>query len=370
VRLEDVPIPEDAEERARRVATAAFAERTPAPRRRTHWRPIVAVAVVAACAGMLASPPGRSVIRSIRKAVGVEHAAPALFRLPAQGHVLVNSTRGAWVASADGSKRLLGTWGEASWSPFGRYVVAVGKDGIVAMDPAGMIHWTLSRPAPLVPAWGGKRDDTRIAYVSLGRLRVLAGDGTGDAARCGAALPVAPAWQPGSLRVLAYASGRQVQVVDVVTCRILFRRPGPFSKLPFSKLQWSSDGKLLLAFSPYEVRVFDLHGRVVGADDPSDATRDEDATFVTGTHTVFVARLHGGSTDVFDLATGKSVFSAGPVSQVVSSPDGRWLLVPWPSADQWVFVRVRAPHAIRAYSGIKSQFGTGTFPVVAGWTAK
>jgi hypothetical protein len=277
----------------------------------------------------------------------------------------VNSDRGAWVASADGSKRLIGPWGEASWSPFGRYVVAVEKDGIVTMDPAGRIHWTLSRPGALVPAWGGKHDDTRIAYVSLGRLREVAGDGTGDAARCGAALPVAPAWQPNSLRVLAYASRGRVQVVDVDTCRVLFRRAGPFTKL-----QWSSDGKLLLAFSPYDVRVFDLHGRVVGADDPSDATRDEDATFVAGTHRVFVARLEGQGTTVFDLATGHGIFSAGPVRQLVSSPDGRWLLLPWPAADQWVFVRVQAPHVIRAYSGIKRQFGSVTFPAVAGWTGK
>jgi hypothetical protein len=35
-----------------------------------------------------------------------------------------------------------------------------------------------------------------------------------------------------------------------------------------------------------------------------------------------------------------------------------------------VFVRMRAPHAIRAYSRIRAQFGTAAFPVVAGWIGK
>ena len=37
-----------------------------------------------------------------------------------------------------------------------------------------------ARPSPRFPAWTGTRTDTRIAYVSRGALRVVAGDGTGD----------------------------------------------------------------------------------------------------------------------------------------------------------------------------------------------
>ena len=57
-----VPIPDGAEERARRVATAAFASRKPVPRRRMYWKPAIAIVVVAAIVGALASPPGLSLI--------------------------------------------------------------------------------------------------------------------------------------------------------------------------------------------------------------------------------------------------------------------------------------------------------------------
>ena len=60
----------------------------------------------------------------IREVVGVEESAPALFSLPASGQLLVTADSGAWVVDEDGSKRLLGGYREASWSPFGRFVVA------------------------------------------------------------------------------------------------------------------------------------------------------------------------------------------------------------------------------------------------------
>jgi hypothetical protein len=257
---------------------------------------------------------------------------------------------------------LLGRYDQASWSPFGRFVAATRGDEVVAMDPAGRVHWVLGTPVPRFPAWGGTRTDTRIAYLSGERLRIVAGDGTGDAAGCPGWVPIGAAWQPGSTRILAYATLSRVVVVETRTCKPLFARNGRAAKL-----QWSSDGKLLLAFAPKALRVYDSNGRVVARDDPSDATRDVDATFLPGTHEVAVLRLHGASTSLFMLSSGRNLFSAGALRQVVASPDGRWLLVTWPAADQWVFVRVAAPHTIRAYSQIRQQFGRRTFPEVSGW---
>jgi hypothetical protein len=341
---------------------AAYGSHRPPPRRLSYWKPALAVVVVAAVAGVLASPPGRSVISSIREAVGVKKAQHELFSLPTSGRLLVNSSSGPWVVQQDGSRRLLGRYDQASWSPFGRFVVATRGDEVVAMDPAGKVHWVLGIPVPRFPAWGGTHTDTRIAYLSGERLRVVAGDGTGDAAGCPGWVPIGAAWRPGSTRILAYATLTRVVVVDTRTCKPLFARNGRVTKL-----QWSSDGKLLLAFAPTALRVYDARGRVVARDDPSDATQDVDATFLPGTHEVAVLRLHGASTSVFMLSSGKSLFSAGGLRQVVASPDGRWLLVTWPAADQWVFVRVAAPHTIRAYSEIRQQFGRGTFPEVSGW---
>jgi hypothetical protein len=367
LRLDDVAIPDGAVERAHQVTMAAFSQRKPSPRERNLWRPAVVVVAVAAIAGVLASPPGRSVIQSIREAVGVKHAAPALFRLPAPGRLLVNSSRGPWVVEENGSKRLLGSYREASWSPFGRFVVATRQDELVTMEPNGKVRWTLARPDLRLPAWGGKHDDTRIAYLSRNILRVVAGDSTGDAVRCADSVPaVAPAWQPDSLSVLAFATNGQVAVYDVTACKQLFRK----SPMP-TKLQWSSDGKLLLAVSPMLLRVYDLRGRVMARDDPSGGARDVDAMFLPGTHQVAVVRDHGTQTDAFLLNSGKTLFHiVGALRQVVASPDGHWLLLTFPAADQWIFVRVQGAHAIRAFSGISRQFGGGRFPNVSGWIGK
>ena len=90
-----------------------------------------------------------------------------------------------------------------------------------------------------------------------------------------------------------------------------------------------------------------------------------DATFIGTGHAL--ASLDAGG-DVRLRAAG--VFRAPGLRQVVPSPDGRWLLVTWPAADQWVFVRVTARTQILAVSGITRQFGGGSFPLVAGWVGK
>jgi len=366
----DVPIPPGAEERAHRVAMAAFASHRPAPRRRAYWRPAIALAVAAAAAGIIASPPGRSVIHAIREAVGVKNARRTLFALPAPGRLLVNSTHGAWVVQQDGSRRLLGQYRDASWSPFGRFVVGLKGNELVTMEPNGNVHWTLARPGLQLPAWGGQHDNTRIAYLSRRNLHVVAGDGSGDSIRCAdSVVPVAPVWKPLSLSVLAFAAPNgQLQIYDVTNCRLILRTPpGPVP----SKLQWSSDGKLLLALSPFSLRVYDLHGHVVTRDDPSHGTYDSDATFLPGTHKVVVVRLHGAQADAFELPAGGTIFHVvGGLRQAIPSPDGRWLLLTSPVADQWIFVRLGGAHAIRAFASIAGQFGGGKFPTVSGWVGK
>jgi hypothetical protein len=350
----DVSIPPGAEERAHGVVMGAYASHRPVLRRKTYWRPALAVAIVAVAAGVLASPPGRSVIHAIREAIGVKNAKRELFSLPAPGRLLVNSATGPWVLEQNGSKRLLGPYREASWSPFGRFVVARRGDQLVTMEPDGNVHWTLARPDLRLPAWGGKHDDTRIAYLTRGNLHVVAGDGSGDAARCAGSVPaVAPAWQPGSLKVLAFAANRQVVVDDVTNCRQLFRR----SPMP-KKLEWAPDGMRLLALSAAGAVEYDLRGRVVAR-----VPHVKDGTFAG--HELATLGENG------DVRIGRRVlFRAVGLRQILSSPDGRWLLLTWPAANQWVFVRAAAPHTIRAFSGIGRQFGGGTFPTLSGWAGK
>jgi hypothetical protein len=307
----DVPLPEGAEERAWKVVGAAFEERVPSPRERKVWRPVVVLAAVAVVAGAVASPPGQAVLDSIREAVGIERSQPALFSLPAPGRLLVESADGVWVVQADGSKRRLGGWREASWSPFGRFVVVARANELAALEPDGDIRWSLARPRVRFPRWAGDRIDTRIAYVSGRSLRVVAGDGTGDRLLRRNAASVAPAWLPGEGFRLAYTdrAGRTV-VVDADTGRVLPPAAPPATAGTIQK--------------------------------------------------------RGASSEV--VVDGRVVFrGTGEFRDVARSPDGRWLLVTWPTADQWVFVRTAGQRKIEAVSGITRQFGGGSFPRIAGW---
>jgi hypothetical protein len=261
-----------AQERAWEVVCAAYEQREPVSWPRRHWQPLVAVALVAAVVAAAFSPPGRSVVHSLRRAVGVQRAEQGLFSLPAPGQLLVTSREGAWLVHADGSKRLLGRYRDASFSPHGLFVAGTRANQLVALDPQGNVRWTLARPGPRLPVWTGTRTNTRITYLSRGRLRMVAGDGTGD-------------------RLLGPASLR--------------RPPRPAARIR------RRSGQSELVF----------HGRVV---------------------------FRG--TGVFD--------------QVTQSPDGRWLLVSWPTANQWVFVRLH-PRKIVGVARITQQFGRGAR--VAGW---
>lgn len=311
MKLDAIPLPEGAEERAWQVVRAAYEERTPSPRERKVWRPVVVLAAAAVVAGVVASPPGQAVLDSIREAVGIERAQPALFSLPAPGPLLVESADGVWVVQADGSKRPLGDWREGSWSPFGRFVVVARANELAAVEPNGDVRWSLARPRVRFPRWAGDRIDTRIAYLSGSSLRVVAGDGAGDRLLRRNVASVAPAWLPGEGFRLAYTDrGGRMVVVDADTGRVL---------------------------------------RTAAAPTP-------DATI----------RQRGTASEV--VAGGRVVFrGTGEFRDVARSPDGNWLLVTWPTADQWVFVRMDGRRKIEAVSGITRQFGGGSFPRIAGW---
>jgi hypothetical protein len=318
----EAPHEREAGERAWEVVRRAYSEREPVTWPRRHARTLAGAAVLAAVVAAALSPPGRSVVHSLRKAVGVKEAEPALFSLPTRGQLLVTSNSGLWFVRADGSKRRLGRYRDATFSPHGLYVAATRANQLVAVDPqSGEVRWTLARPAPRFPAWTGTRTDTRIAYISGGKLRIVAGDGTGDHA-VGQATLVPPVWRPGHGRVLAYSDGRRAIVYDVDSGSVIRRiAPAP------TELAWSRDGRLLRR------------------DEPRIRTRNGQSEAVAGGRVVF---------------RGTGIFG-----QAQWSPDRRWLLVTWPTADQWVFVRTEGRRRIVGVSRISAQFGGASR--VAGW---
>ncbi|MCP9484312.1 MAG: hypothetical protein MSC30_00460 [Gaiellaceae bacterium MAG52_C11] len=363
--LERVEIPgeHEARTRARAVVLVAFSEREPTPHRRSR-RPVAALAAAVVVVAGLLSPPGRAVLGELRAAVGVERAQPALFSLPAPGRLLVSSDSGAWIVDPDGSKRLLGDYREASWSPFGRFVVAARRNELAALEPDGGVRWTVSRQDVRSPRWTGSPADTRIAYVDRLGLRVVAGDGRRDrllAPAEGGAL----AWRPGPGFELAYVSASEVRLQDVETGGVRWRANA--GRLPAARaLSWSADGSRLLVVLSDRLLLLDgrgrelarrtVHGILTAALSP-DGGR---VALARRTEIVLLDDRLRGPRRVFA--------GGGRLEGLTWSQDGRWVLTGWPAADQWVFVRVtRGEPRIVAVSNVSAQFRSGTFPRVEGW---
>ena len=361
LRRVEIPGEHEARERSLAVVRDAFAQREPHPHRRS-LKPLAAIAVALVVAAGLLSPPGRAVLDEIREVVGVEQAQPALFSLPAPGRLLVTADSGAWVVEQDGSKRLLGHYREAAWSPFGRFVVATRPNELVALTPDGTTRWSLARPKVLFPRWGGTTTDTRIAYLSNRQLRVVGGDGKGDRRAARRASAVAPAWRPGPAHALTYARDDGfVRVVDGDRGTVLGRSQAP----KVVALDWVADRRLLL--TPTRASLFDDSGQGVLRTDG----HFTDGTLSPRAQQLALVSMHAG-TSVVELISraGKTrqLFSGrGRFGRPVWSPDGRWLAIGWPEADQLVLISVAGRQHIRAVSNVSRQFRSRTFPQIVGW---
>ena len=139
-----IPPPDElgATRRSWQLARAAFDEREPTPWPKRHTRGLVAAAVAIAALAAAVSPPGRAVIADVREALGTEKVArvpqprTAPFSLPAEGRVIVTAPTGVWIVQANGSKRRLGNFDEASWSD-GGLAVASSPEPARGLQPDG-----------------------------------------------------------------------------------------------------------------------------------------------------------------------------------------------------------------------------------------
>ena len=169
LRAAEAPGEAAAEERSWDVVRAAHAQRTPAPRHSHARRALLAAAAGAVLLVIGLSPAGAKVgdlAEEVVEAVGIgeDDARPALRSLPTEGELLVESELGPWIVREDGSKRLLGDYREASWSPRGLFVAAAEGRELIAVEPTGEVRWTITSAARVSdPRWGGFGFDTRIA---------------------------------------------------------------------------------------------------------------------------------------------------------------------------------------------------------------
>jgi hypothetical protein len=384
LRAEPAPGEEEAGGRAWPIVRAAQAERARVPWIERHSRLVIALALLAALAVAAVSPPGRALVDTVRESVGEEPPPQKAFdRVPGGGRLLVQSASGPWVVHEDGSKRLLGPYGDAAWSPRGLYVVATQSGRLVALDAeSGDVRWSLSRSERVAdPRWSGGGLDTRIAYRAGSSLHVVAGDGSPDYMLADGVLPLAPAWR-GDSHVLAYAAGDgRIHVVDVDERRELWHtgRIEGVRQLLF-------DHKRVIAVTRREIWVFVPHKRTLfervarghsilsvalvpvsgvvftDYDETADATELVVPTCSTSGACLLIPDLH-------------AYRGAGRVADLTSSPDGRWFAAASPDADQFLFFR-RVPRLgkVVSVSDVTAEFGPGvsgaeSFPRIAGWTS-
>ena len=375
-----------AQRRAWGVVRAAFDEREPLTWPRRHARPLIAAAAGLAVLAAVLSSPGRAVIKDVREAIGTEEVAgvpqakPALFSLPAEGRVLATAPTGIWVVNADGSRRNLGRYDAASWSPRGLHVVASSRSQLVALTPQGEVRWAIARPRVHDARWSPS--GFRVAYLSGANLRVVAGDKTGDR-RVDSAARVAPAWRPGDEHVLAYvARGDNLTVMQTDDSQTQWTASQPATPL---HLEWSADGSRLLVVNPLEEGGFALAVYGEGGRRLQSLVfpgRFAAAAFASDDHRIALVRSttnEKGEASELLVVDGDSIRRQEPVftgkgrfSDVAWSPGGRWMLLGWESADQWLFIRSTDVEKIKAVSSLARQFdpggtGAGKFPQIEGW---
>jgi hypothetical protein len=382
-------------ERAIALAAATAAGQPVPPRRAVRRRLAAVVAGAAAVAGvaLALSPAGAQVRDWIGDAVDgpPQPTRTTLGHIPGGGELLVQSRRGPWVVAADGSRRLLGDYDSATWSPRGLYVGVTKGRTLTAVEPDGDPHWSIEAPATIRDVrWS--TSGQRIAYLAGSELHVIAGDGTGDFVLARGAARVAPAWMPVgegpySPNVLAYADQRagaiRIAEVDDGSLRSTIRYP-----VAIRSLQWLDRDHLLVVglrtLGVVDARSGSIHwlsvprnAGVDGAAVSADGSRLAVLTQTSGgdrgpSATLNYARLdleHPGRLEYRTLFTGPSRFG-----EPRFSPDGSRLLVPWRAGNQWVFLDPSRGRARPLTIGdIAHQFSPGTprkrapFPSVDGW---
>lgn len=359
---ETLPDELEAQRRSWAMVRAGFEQRERVPWAHRRWRPLIALAVGTALLAAALTPPGRGLAERLREAVAPP--APEPLTLPAPGRLLVAADTGTWVVQKDGSKRRLGAYEDAVWSPRGLFVGATRGRTLVALEPNGRVRWTLShRTALSQPRWSPS--GFRIAYRSGDALRVVAGDGTSDRLLARSAGPAAPSWRPGTAHVLAFADRQGgINIVNTDTgSGVLATHLAAAAR----ELAWSSDGTRLLALLGERIEIYTEDLRQIRTiPTPSGQTASDLAPAPEGRQlafTVYDASTETSSVllaDVGEAREPRTLFTGeGRFDGLAWSPDGRWLLAGWPDADQWLFLRAPNVRRVITVSSVAAEFDPG-----------
>ncbi|MGC1165308.1 MAG: hypothetical protein WA862_04300 [Solirubrobacterales bacterium] len=386
--LRETTVPRDqgAERRGLEIVSEAFAQRR-RPRRNPLPRIAVAVAIATLIAALLLSSAGAAVRDWVGDvfAAGVPDAEPGLTEIPGGGRLLVQTPAGPWVVQPDGSRRLLGDYGEATWSPRGLFVAAASGRTLSAVEPNGTPRWSLSSKAAVSdPRWSPS--GFQVAYRQGAQLRVVAADGDDDRLLDPSVTSVPPAWSPLASGLIAYvdaSGGLRIRADSGGTAGSAPASPG------VAKLEWAAGGSALLESSPSSLRVRELTSRKLATELEIGPARElrlpvaatvRDAALSPHGDTVaalLAPRSAGPPSslvvliDLQDGAPRRLLSTPGWLAELAWSPDASRLLISWPDADQWLFVPIEGQGRVRAIGEISKQFAPGSpgsaFPRIEGW---
>lgn len=381
-----VPDAENAERRGLLVVREAFAQRQPQGHRPPLARLAIALAVVAVVGALLLSPAGAAVRGWIGDTfdAGMPNAEHGLAEIPGGGRLLVESRSGPWVVEANGSRRLLGDYREATWSPRGLFVAVADGRTLSAVEPDGTPHWSLDARGQVTDMrWSPS--GYRIAYRSGRALRVTVANGSGDRLIAPRTRPVAPAWSPLGVHQLAYISAAgELRIADTESGVEL---ASATALTGVRELEWG--GGVLLEASRRALWtrptvISKLGGTVriglprrLPMPDGGGTVRDV-ALSPSGRTVAALVGLRGrrgprSAVLLYPAGGGpprRLLRVPGRLGQLAWAPDGHRLLVTWPGADQWLFLPTGRGEG-RALAGVAAAFAPGhssaAFPRVEGW---
>jgi hypothetical protein len=171
-----------------------------------------------------------------------------------------------------------------------------------------------------------------------------------------------------------------VELIDTDRRKVVWRADFP-AGVPL-QLEWSADGERLLVVGRGSVREFDRNGNLLNefplAERLLPPRAANYAAFARRGHDYALIRptAVGRDSEVVLFKGGgrpRRLFAGpGRLTDLAWSPNGRWLLVAWRSANQWLFLRPGGGQRIVAVSDIARQFNPGGeqlggFPSVSGW---
>jgi hypothetical protein len=363
----------EAGERGRRLLLAAYAERTPARRRRVRlprlsW-PVLAALLTALTAGAVA-------VASHLRDDGTPSSERAPFTPPElEGGVVLALGRGvAYTVTATGRVRALGPARDGDLSPHGTNAVLASGSELVAVHVAdGQVRWRVPAPGPVsLPRWSRERTVPpccRVAYLAGSALYVVGGDSKGARRVAAHALAVAPAWRPrGSSHELAFASPGGVRIASTDS-------RAPARTLATAKhvlgLSWRADGRVLAVLDATGVTLSSPSGRRLARVPVRGGTLLDGGFAGEGNRLVVLRRDTNGRVSL--LVRGLS----GPLRAVRHltltavgglslSPDGRSALVSSREGDEWIDIRLRDGR-LRLLRDVGRRLRAGFAPQALAW---